>query len=72
MNKSQTSPVEFYQHETTVNQNICDHFFKRLSLTRVICSKCKIGFYDDPFNPFPVEQINKRTAKERKDNNKKK
>lgn len=67
MKEKETKEVlEFYEHTTSVNQNSCEHFFLRLSNTRVICKSCGVGFYDTPINPFPVDEINKKTLKDKR------
>lgn len=65
-NNNQNQEVkEFYEMGGRVEVNECDHFFKRISPTRVLCSKCGLGFFDNPFDPFPVDEINKQTEKEK-------
>lgn len=56
---------EFYEQRTGKDANLCEHFFVRLSPTRIQCKKCGIGFFDNPFDPFPVDEINKQTINER-------
>lgn len=58
-------PKEFYEHEGSKDPNYCNHAFTRLSPTRVVCRLCGLGFFDNPFNPFPVDEINKEIANER-------
>jgi hypothetical protein len=31
-----------------------------------LCKKCGLGFFDDPFDPFPVEEMNKKIRREKK------
>ena len=62
MDKSKV--LEFYEHKTKIDPNICDHKFTRISTTRVLCKRCGLGFFDNPFDPFPVEEINKQIKKE--------
>lgn len=57
-------PKEFYEHSNTEDVNSCLHSFARLSISRVICQKCGLGFFDNPFDPFPVEEINKQIVNE--------
>lgn len=59
---------EFYEHKTKIDPNYCNHFFTRLSITRVICKKCGLGFFDNPEFPFPVDEINTKIKKEKKEN----
>jgi hypothetical protein len=56
---------EFYQNSNAEDVNSCEHFFNRLSPTRVQCKKCNLGFFDNPFDPFPIDEINKSTVNER-------
>jgi hypothetical protein len=56
---------EFYQNSKPQEVNSCEHFFTRLSVSRVQCRKCGLGFFDNPFDPFPVDEINKGTINER-------
>lgn len=71
MNKNETQrPIEFFEHTTKIDPNLCDHVFTRLSVARILCKKCGLGFYDNPFSPFPVEEINKITKKEIKEREK--
>lgn len=65
-------PLEFYEHTTGIDPNYCDHLFKRLSSTRVVCSKCGLGFFDNPADPFPVEEMNKAIRKEQRERKPKK
>jgi len=58
--------IEFFETTTKIDQNFCDHSFKRLSPTRVLCPKCGLGFFDDPLDPFPVEEMNKKIRQEKK------
>lgn len=69
-NTDSKEPLEFYEHTTKIDPNFCEHIFKRLSITRVVCKKCGLGFFDNPLNPFPVEEMNKATRKAIKDNKK--
>lgn len=64
------NPKEFYEMGGKQDPNFCNHTFTRLSVTRVVCQKCGIGFFDNPFNPFPVDEINKEIRKEIRENNK--
>lgn len=52
-------PIEFFEHTTKIDPNLCDHKFHRLSVSRILCKRCGLGFYDNPLSPFPVEEINK-------------
>jgi len=70
LTKTSDEPLEFYEHRTNKDPITCEHIFKRLSPTRVVCQKCGIGFFDNPFNPFPVEEINKQTRNLKKENKK--
>lgn len=36
----------------------CSHFFEKVGI-RVQCTKCGIGYFDDPLEPFPIDEINK-------------
>lgn len=65
-------PLEFYEHETNIDPNFCDHSFTRLSSTRVVCKRCGLGFFDNPADPFPVEEMNKAIQKEKRDRKPKK
>jgi hypothetical protein len=68
MDKSKV--LEFYEHRTKIDPNYCEHIFKRLAPTRVVCKKCGLGFYDNPMNPFPIDEVNaesKRIIQERKE-----
>jgi hypothetical protein len=65
---NQSEVKEFYEQGGKNDPNFCNHNFKRLSLTRVLCSRCGLGFFDNPFDPFPVEEINRQTRKEVKEN----
>lgn len=56
---------EFYEQGGNTDPNFCNHAFTRLSPTRVVCKLCGLGFFDNPFNPFPVDEINKEIANER-------
>jgi len=58
-NTDSKRPLEFYEHTTKIDPNYCDHKFQRLSITRIVCKRCGLGFYDNPMSPFPVEEINK-------------
>jgi hypothetical protein len=65
-NQTDTKEIkEFYQNSNAQEVNTCEHFFLRLSLSRVQCKKCGLGFFDSPFDPFPVDEINKDTINER-------
>jgi len=56
---------EFYQNSNSQDVNSCEHYFVRLSPTRIQCKKCNLGFFDNPFDPFPIDEINKATINER-------
>jgi hypothetical protein len=56
---------EFYQHSNSEDVGNCEHAFVRLSPSRVQCRKCNLGFFDNPFDPFPIDRINKQTINER-------
>ena len=56
---------EFYQNSNSQDVNNCEHCFVRLSPTRIQCKKCNLGFFDNPFDPFPVDEINRATINER-------
>jgi hypothetical protein len=43
-------------YDAVVEDKRCSHFFKRVSATRVECTKCHIGFLDS--GDFPIEAIN--------------
>ena len=58
------NPTEFYKKGGRQDPNYCNHDFTRLSVTRIICHKCGLGFFDTPFNPFPIDEINKQIDKE--------
>jgi len=62
------NPKEFYEHKGSKDPNFCNHAFTRLSATRVLCNKCGLGFFDNPFDPFPVEEINKQIRSEQNAN----
>ena len=66
MDKSKV--LEFYEHKTKIDPNFCDHKFTRISITRVLCKRCGLGFFDNPMSPFPVKEINESIKKEKKDN----
>lgn len=61
---------EFYEQGGRQDPNFCNHAFTRLSPTRIVCRLCGIGFFDNPFNPFPVDEINKQIRKETRENKK--
>jgi hypothetical protein len=67
-NTESKEPLEFYEHTTNIDPNLCDHRFHRLSATRILCKRCGLGFYDNPLSPFPVEEMNK-AAREQKEEN---
>lgn len=68
MNKSNTKePIEFFEHTTKIDPNFCDHKFIRLTISRIQCKRCGLGFYDNPFSPFPVEEMNKMIKNEIKE-----
>jgi hypothetical protein len=69
-NTDSKRPLEFYEHTTKIDPNLCDHKFHRLSVTRILCKRCGLGFYDNPLSPFPVEEINKAIKKEIEENKK--
>lgn len=56
---------EFYEHSNAEDVSSCEHFFIRLSPTRCQCKKCNLGFFDNPFNPFPIDEINRQVINER-------
>lgn len=62
-------PKEFYEHADPHEVNICKHFFERISQTRVMCKKCNLGFFDNPFDPFPIDEINRSVINEQARNN---
>lgn len=66
MKNTSNEPKEFYEHTTKVDPNMCDHKFTRLSTSRVLCKKCGLGFFDNPMDPFPVDEINKLINKEKR------
>jgi len=69
-NQSDTKdPKEFYENSESADVNVCLHSFTRLSPTRVLCQKCGLGFFDNPFDPFPIEEINKQIVNEQARNN---
>jgi len=61
---SPNNPKEFYQHSDSYEVNLCNHSFRRISTSRIQCHKCGLGFFDNPFDPFPVEEVNKAVKKE--------
>ena len=63
-NNNQKEPIEFFEHTTKIDPNLCDHRFHRITVSRILCKRCGLGFYDNPFSPFPVEEINKNIKKE--------
>jgi hypothetical protein len=68
MNKTENlnkEPKEFYENSNSYEVSMCEHYFTRLSPTRVQCKKCGLGFFDNPFDPFPIDEINKETINER-------
>jgi hypothetical protein len=67
--ENHNEPKEFYEKSNPEEVNMCEHSFERISTTRIQCRKCHLGFFDNPFSPFPVEEINKQIAKERASNN---
>lgn len=62
--KDSKDPKEFYEHSNPTEVSMCNHHFTRISVSRVMCSKCGLGFFDNPFDPFPVEDINKQIESE--------
>jgi hypothetical protein len=62
-------PKEFYENSKPEDVSNCLHAFTRLSSTRIICQKCNLGFFDNPFDPFPIEEINKQIVNEQARNN---
>lgn len=66
-NNNSKELIEFYQHTTNINPEFCDHRFHRLSITRIVCKRCGLGFFDTPFNPFPVEEMNKKAREAKKE-----
>ena len=63
----ESKTIEFYEHTTKIDPAFCHHTFKRLSITRILCAKCGVGFFDDPYNTFPVDEMNKQIRKEKRD-----
>lgn len=59
--------IEFYETTTKIDPQVCDHKFTRLSITRILCKRCGLGFFDTPFDPFPVHEINQKIKKEKKE-----
>lgn len=57
-------PKEFYEHSNPEDVSFCNHYFKRISESRVMCQKCGLGFFDNPFDPFPINEINKQIESE--------
>lgn len=66
-NQNTNEPIEFYQHTTKIDPNFCDHRFKRLSIVRIVCKRCGLGFFDNPLSPFPVEEMNREARKQKKE-----
>lgn len=66
-NQNTNEPIEFYEHTTKIDPNYCDHRFKRLSITRIVCKRCGLGFFDNPLNPFPVTEMNNEARKQKKE-----
>lgn len=64
-----TEPKEFYENSNAENVGNCIHAFDRLSPSRILCRKCGLGFFDNPFDPFPVDEINKQIVNEQARNN---
>lgn len=62
--KISNEPKEFYEHSKPEEVNMCNHHFTRVGSSRVMCSKCGLGFFDNPFDPFPIEEINKKISSE--------
>ena len=69
-NENTKEPIEFYEHKTNIDPNFCDHRFKRLSVTRIVCKRCGLGFFDNPFDPFPVTEMNNMARKQKEENEK--
>jgi len=65
-NKEITSkePKEFYEHSDPNEVSMCNHFFIRAGSSRVMCKRCGLGFFDNPMDPFPIEEINKQIKNE--------
>lgn len=59
--------IEFYETTTKIDPQVCDHKFTRLSITRILCKRCGLGFFDTPYDPFPVAEINEKIKKEKKE-----
>lgn len=36
----------------------CNHHFEIMG-NRVQCTKCGVGYFNDPHEPFPIDEINK-------------
>lgn len=67
MNNNETvskDPKEFYEHSRSEDVVMCNHYFTRVGSSRVMCSKCGLGFFDSPFDPFPIDEINKQITSE--------
>lgn len=71
-NQNTNEPLEFYQHTTNIDPNFCDHRFKRLSIIKIVCKRCGLGFFDNPLNPFPVTEMNREARKAKKEYEKQK
>jgi hypothetical protein len=67
-NTDSKEPLEFYEHTTNIDPNYCDHRFHRISVTRILCKRCGLGFYDNPLSPFPVEEVNKAARLQKEEN----
>ena len=69
-NTNSKEPMEFYEHTTNIDPNFCDHRFHRLSITRVMCKRCGLGFFDNPSDPFPVTEMNNLARQQKEENDK--
>jgi len=69
-NTDSKEPLEFYEHTTNIDPNFCDHRFTRISVTRIICKRCGLGFFDNPQSPFPVEEMNRLAREQKQENDK--
>lgn len=62
-NQNTKEVLEFYEHRTNIHPDYCDHRFHRLSVTRILCKRCGLGFFDNPASPFPVTEVNREARK---------
>lgn len=62
--KDSKDPKEFYENSNPEEVSLCNHHFERVGTSRVMCSKCGLGFFDSPFDPFPIDEINKQIESE--------